>query len=1040
MEKIKVTSPIFVTILISVFMLISALSIGFVVSNSDTGDTEYILVKNRGISKDVLSSQGYDITEDYGGFFLIKANTERVKILETQGFIIERMDNRDYVDLNSYSFNTRDGVPDIPSDLHIGGYPYGVRGYYIVQFVGPIKPQWKSEMEKMGASFHEYRQRYNFIVEMDRGTMRTVEDLDFVNWVGIYQPAYKINIEDYSEEDVTLNVYIFSSADPNIVAGKISSLGGKITEIREDLVSTQISGAAIKTIANFHNVKTINKGGVVNRIYNEDATWITQTAVSNDRSVTDHGIVGDGELLTVMDSELRDTHEMFEDPEGDPVGNNHRKIQDMVAYCTDGLSDGDFHGTHVTGTVLGDASTYLTYNNYDGHSIGARVIFQDIDNDGNDNGGVYPPDDLKPPMQDSYDAGSRMQTNSWGGGSGYTDAALEIDTFTWNHKDYNVLFAMGNSGNGANTISQQPEAKNAISVGGVTNNPDHNTMYSSSSRGYATDGRIKPTILGVAEGVTSSSNSGDTAYTDLTGTSMATPGIAGQVGQIRQYYNEGWYPTGTENSVDGFNPSAALCKATLVNGAVEITGTGAYDNDNRYPNGDQGWGRSKLEDVLYFNGDARVLKIYDSWNEGNELSTGNTYSDTFEVVDASIPVEVTLVWTDYVGGDGASPALVNDLDLEVWKPSGTRYVGNAYMGYNPGFSQDNPTSNPWNGGRTGEWDGLNVVENVLLLPSENGVETGVYDLTVTANQVSQGTQPFALVITGGLGVSSVVPPSITITSPNGGESWEQGTTQTITWTTTSGDGTITGVDLEYSTDNGASWTTIVAGTSDDGSHDWLVPFEPSNQCLIRGTVYDDTPSSGSDTSDGTFTIDYNTHPLGTLSSSTGGGWNLISFNLEANGDNYAQANDLVEILEDGEYGISGNYDKVFYYDANNGRWYSHVPGRASQYNSISTWDRTRGLWIHMTSDDSLTVEGTLQATTDITLYPGWNLVSYPSGSTGYNNLPIEVTKVGYYDSAAQYNMAYDTNPHGGSGFQFNPGEGYWVYNGADTSVTWTVTY
>ncbi len=97
------------------------------------------------------------------------------------------------------------------------------------------------------------------------------------------------------------------------------------------------------------------------------------------------------------------------------------------------------------------------------------------------------------------------------------------------------------------------------------------------------------------------------------------------------------------------------------------------------------------------------------------------------------------------------------------------------------------------------------------------------------------------------------PPSITITSPIAGDSWQAGTYHNITWTTTAGDGTITGVDLEYSSDGGSTWSTIVTGTADDGIYSWLVPNDPSTNCYIRATVHDDTPLSGTNTS-GQFTI------------------------------------------------------------------------------------------------------------------------------------------------------------------------------------------
>jgi|GEM_PF-1585750 len=97
-------------------------------------------------------------------------------------------------------------------------------------------------------------------------------------------------------------------------------------------------------------------------------------------------------------------------------------------------------------------------------------------------------------------------------------------------------------------------------------------------------------------------------------------------------------------------------------------------------------------------------------------------------------------------------------------------------------------------------------------------------------------------------------PSITVTAPNGGESWDAGTTQDITWTTTVGDGAITGVDLEYSTDGGSTYSTIVTGTADDGIYSWTVPDEHSSQCLVRATVHDDNGMTGSDVSDGSFDI------------------------------------------------------------------------------------------------------------------------------------------------------------------------------------------
>ncbi|MCI0514001.1 T9SS type A sorting domain-containing protein, partial [candidate division KSB1 bacterium] len=89
---------------------------------------------------------------------------------------------------------------------------------------------------------------------------------------------------------------------------------------------------------------------------------------------------------------------------------------------------------------------------------------------------------------------------------------------------------------------------------------------------------------------------------------------------------------------------------------------------------------------------------------------------------------------------------------------------------------------------------------------------------------------------------------ITISAPNGGERWLIGSTQNITWSST---GTSGNVKLDYSTNTGASWTTISASTADDGTYAWTVPNTPSTNCQVRIT---DTDGSPADLSNNVFTI------------------------------------------------------------------------------------------------------------------------------------------------------------------------------------------
>lgn len=113
-------------------------------------------------------------------------------------------------------------------------------------------------------------------------------------------------------------------------------------------------------------------------------------------------------------------------------------------------------------------------------------------------------------------------------------------------------------------------------------------------------------------------------------------------------------------------------------------------------------------------------------------------------------------------------------------------------------------------------------------------------ITVTVNGLTTYSQaPFILTFSGGGA----------ITLPNGGESWTAGTSHNITWTATG----VANVMLEYTTNNGTTWNTIIDSTAASAmSYAWTVPNAPSTQCLVR--VSDAANASVSDQSNAVFTI------------------------------------------------------------------------------------------------------------------------------------------------------------------------------------------
>jgi hypothetical protein len=104
--------------------------------------------------------------------------------------------------------------------------------------------------------------------------------------------------------------------------------------------------------------------------------------------------------------------------------------------------------------------------------------------------------------------------------------------------------------------------------------------------------------------------------------------------------------------------------------------------------------------------------------------------------------------------------------------------------------------------------------------------------------------------------------TIAVTSPNGGESWAAGSVHNLIWKST---GTVANVKIEFTTNGGASWTTIVASAPNTGSHIWTVPNAPSVNCLVR--ISDAATASIFDVSNATFSIVAATLPIISLSRS-----------------------------------------------------------------------------------------------------------------------------------------------------------------------------
>ena len=508
---------------------------------------------------------------------------------------------------------------------------------------------------------------------------------------------------------------------------------------------------------------------------------------------------------------------------------NHRKVVAFFDLGNTGPNpfDESSHGSHTTGSVTGDQAPYGTPNGEDGMAPGAMLVSQNI---GTASGGLAIPSDLYQLFRQAYrprkpasvptsspvtgnpidftagcadPAGAtaaspcyrpledaRTHNDSWGLVAPLVDdgKANDLDQFVWDNEDMLISVSAGNSGPAPGSIGSPSTAKNNISSAASANGRQPMASIDSiavfSSHGPTADGRLGPDVATPGQIVVSVKGGTNDGYHTAQGTSMSSPILTGLSTLVRQYFFDGYaagdfgagsvggggFAAGAPDDSRRHDPSAALVKAALINGAVRMRGFYSGNDgsdraqDGQWPSWGQGFGRVNLDNSLYFAGDPSnnwYMDVYRGDVNGKQecvdagglaqtdctsFPLGVNAQRQFKVhVEPGKPLDVTLDWTDFGSSAAAgTSSLVNDLNLKVTGPNGATYIGNNFNSVTDptvavARTPNNATAPP---------DNRNLTERVRV--DSPDLAAGDYTITVSAPAIARERQGFALAASGNI--------------------------------------------------------------------------------------------------------------------------------------------------------------------------------------------------------------------------------------------------------------------------------------------------
>ena len=386
---------------------------------------------------------------------------------------------------------TRGETPGISRALTIAGYAPGQRGYYLVQFQGPVLDSWKADVTALGAELLEYVPDFAFKVRMTSEQATRVEQAPSVAWVGLFHPGYKLRPDLVRNGRHAYSVRVERGADAAAAAAAIAATGAQVLFRNGSTIGVAAAGHQLDAIAHVLDVAAV-ENFVLRKKHNEYGGGVILSA----QLANGNGYDGSTQTIAIADTGFRGG--IPDDAYTDLPPSRIAAIFNwpgstngcFTSIVDDGAADVDTgHGSHTVISALGSGGPGGEGR---GTAPAGRLVLQAVENWATTSVlcqvlyGAYPgyylvgiPNDIRALFQQGYDAGARVHSDSWGADAAgaYTTDSASVDDFVWNHRDMTITFSAGNAGVDADadsavdfgSIAAPATAKNVISVGASEN-------------------------------------------------------------------------------------------------------------------------------------------------------------------------------------------------------------------------------------------------------------------------------------------------------------------------------------------------------------------------------------------------------------------------------------------------------------------------------------------------------------------------------------------------------------------------------------------